>query len=380
MDFQLTEEQKAVQNSIRKFLARECTREAARALDDQREFPVKLFETMAQMGICGLTVPEEFEGVGPDTLGAIIAIEEIATINPALAGAFIASAFCGGKNISALGNEEQKKEYFPGLAAGKFLFTYGITEEGSGYSGIPSITTTAVLNGDGFTVNGSKNFVRMADRADHILTLARTGNDQEFSFLIIDMKSPGININSVETVGYKSLGFGEVIFSNVFVPRENLLGGFSQLHLGLQQLNKITESEHLEIAASSLGIAQGAYEYASNYARERVQFGRPIVKFEAVQEMLVDMAMSIQIMRVLTYQAGWLADNGVSCLLEAAMARTYAINAVREVCFQALQILGGYGYAMEYDIQRYVRDSLVLLGGGKIVELLKASIGQLLNL
>jgi alkylation response protein AidB-like acyl-CoA dehydrogenase len=148
----------------------------------------------------------------------------------------------------------------------------------------------------------------------------------------------------------------------------------------LQQLNKITESEHLEIAASSLGIAQGAYEYASNYARERVQFGRPIVKFEAVQEMLVDMAMSIQIMRVLTYQAGWLADNGVSCLLEAAMARTYAINAVREVCFQALQILGGYGYAMEYDIQRYVRDSLVLLGGGKTVELLKASIGQLLNL
>ncbi len=382
MDFQLSEEQKAAQNTVRKFIARECTREAARELDDREEFPEKLLKTLADMGACGLTVSEEYEGVGIDTLAAVITVEEVAAINPALAGAFIGTAFCGGKNISVLGNEEQKKKYLPGIAEGTVLFTYGITEPDSGYTSTPSINTTAVLNSDDFNLNGTKSFVRMADQADFILTLACTNEDnrKDWSFFIVDMKSPGISINRTQTVGFKSLSLGEVIFENVCVPKDNLLGGFDKLNRGLDQYMKIMESEHLEIAACSLGIAQGAYEYARNYSKERVQFGKPIVNFEAIRNMLVDMAIGIQASRLLTYQASWLADHDESCLLEAAMARTYSTDTARKVCLQCLQIFGGYGYAMEYDVQRYVRDSMVLLGGGKTMEVLKKTMGPLLDL
>lgn len=383
MDFALSEEQKATQNTIKKFIARECTREAARELDERGEFPEILFKTVADMGICALTIALEYDGVGPNTLAAVMAAEEVAAINPALAGALMHAAFCGGRNISALGNEEQKKKYLPQLAVGSLLFTYGITEADSGYAPIPVINTTAWPDGDQFILNGRKSLVRLAERADYILTLAVTDENGEAhknqSFLIVDMHRPGISINKIETVGFKSYSLAEVVFENVGVPRENVLGGLDKLNCGWDQYAKIMETEHLEIAACSLGLAQGAYDYAKNYARERVQFGKPIIKFEAVQNMLVDMATAIQASRLLAYQAAWMADNSESCVLEAAMARTYAAEAARKACFQALQIFGGYGYAMEYDVQRYVRDSLVLLGGGKPVEVLKNSIGSMLD-
>lgn len=384
MDFEFTEELKATQNTIRKFISRECTREAARELDNKGDFPEILLKKIADMGICGLTVAEEYNGVGSDILAAVVVAEELSAINPALAGAFIGSAFCGGKNISVLGNEDQKKKYLPGIAEGSLLFTYGITEPDFDYSSIPFIKTEALIDGDTFVLNGTKNFVRLADHADYILTLVCTDNTEEvqkgLSFIIIDMKSPGISINKIGTVGFNSLGLYELIFKNVSVPTGNVLGGFNELNRGLDQYMKIMESEHLEIAACSLGIAQGAYEYAKNYAKERVQFGKPIVKFQAIQNMLVEMATSIRASRLLTYQAGWLADHGESCILEATMARTYAAEAARKICLQCMQILGGYGYAMEYDVQRYFRDAMVILGGGKTAEVLKNSMGPLLDL
>jgi alkylation response protein AidB-like acyl-CoA dehydrogenase len=196
----------------------------------------------------------------------------------------------------------------------------------------------------------------------------------------VDLKTPGISKSVIEKVGVRGMSLCQVDFRDVVVPGEDVLDGSARLNSGWDQLVTVMESEHLETAACGLGIAQGVYDYAANYAKERVQFGKPIVKFEAVLHMLVDMAVSIHISRLLAYRAGWLADRGKSCLLEAVMARAHAAETARRAGMQSMQVLGGYGYTMEYDVQRYVRDSLVLLGGGRPVEVLKNSMGALLDL
>lgn len=382
MNFELTDEQKDIRDTIRKFMVRECSREVASQLDGRGEFPGEMLKKIVGMGFCGLNIAEEYGGAGPNTLGALVVVEELSTIYPVLGGAYIAPTFCGGKNISRLGSEYQKNQYLPGLADGSLIFTCGLTEPGGDYKGVVQTETTAVVDGDDFILNGVKSFVRLASRAHYILTLTRTdsGNQRDLSFFIVDIKSPSITITNTEKVGHNGFSLCEVVFSNVRVSKENLLGGPAGLNQGWGQYLRILESEHMEIAACGLGIAQGAYDYAVNYARERVQFNRPIVEFEAIQHMLVDMALDIQAARLLTYRAGWLADKGAPCLLEAAMARAHAGKAAQKAAFQCVQILGGYGYTMEYDAQRYLRDSLVLLNGGGTIEILKSSIGELLDL
>lgn len=380
MDFQLSDDQRDIMDTIKKFTARDCPREFVRELDSKGEYPRKLIDMIAEMGFCGLTVEEKYGGAGRNVLGAVLVAEELSAVYPALAGAFIASAFCGGINISNLGSEEQKRKFLPGLAQGSLLFTYGMSEGG------PDMTpekTIAFREGGKFVLNGNKSFVRLADRADFILTLARTGQDQDkrkgLTIFIVNGKDSAVTVKAVEKLGYNGLSLCEVHFDHVLLPEEHILGGIGGLNRGWEQCLKITETEHLEIAACSLGIAQGAFDYAASYSRERVQFGKPIVKFESIQHMLADMAMDIKAARLMTYQAGWLADEGRPCALEAAMARTYASEMARRASLQCLQILGGYGYTMEYDAQRYLRDSTVLLGGGT-AETLKGSVGDLLGL
>lgn len=384
MDFELTDEQKDIRNIIRKFVLKECPRDAVMGLDDREEFPAGMFEKIAGMGLCGLAIDEGYGGAGRSIVGAVIVAEEISTIYPVLAGAFVSPTLCGGKNISDLGSSEQMKKYLPGLARGGLLFTYGLAEPGAGFPGLSPIRTKALRDGGMFVLNGAKTFVRLADTADFMLTLARTeeGGDDEkgLSFFIVDMKIPGISVNKIEKTGFNGFSLGEVTFSDVCVPEEYLLGGMEKVNRGWEQMAAVQESEHLECAAVGLGIARGAYDYAVNYARERVQFGRPIIRFEAIQHMLADMAIDIRSVSLLTYKAAWLADLGRPCLLEAAMSRALAAGAARKAALQCLQILGGYGYAMEYDAQRYVRDSLTLMGGGVTLEILKNSIGGLLDL
>ncbi len=384
MGFELTDEQKDLKDMIRKFVSKECPRDVVMGLDGREEFPGGMIKKVAGMDLCGLAIDEEYGGVGRSILGAVIVAEEISTIYPVLAGAFVSPTLCGGKNISDLGSNDQKKKYLPGLARGSLFFTCGLSEPGTGFSGLSSIRTTALRDGGKFILNGAKTFVRLADTADYMLTLARTeesGDDKKgLSFFIVDMKTPGISVNKIEKTGFNGFGLGEVTLFNVCVPEEDLLGGVEKINLGWDQLATVQESDHLEVAACSLGIAQGAYDYAANYAGERVQFGKAIVEFEAVRHMLVDMAMDIQSVRLLTYRAAWLADQGRPCLLEAAMARAHASETAKKAALQCLQIFGGYGYAMEYDAQRYVRDSLTLMGGGVTLEVLKNSIGGLLGL
>jgi butyryl-CoA dehydrogenase len=196
----------------------------------------------------------------------------------------------------------------------------------------------------------------------------------------VDAKSPGVTAGATNLVGTASLGIGEVRFENVTVSREDVLGGAEGLNQGYKQWEVLQEAEHLEVAACGLGLAQGAYDYAVQYARERVQFGRPIIAFSAVKDMLVDMAVRIRSTRLVTLQAACLADEEKRCAVEAMTARILAVETARKASMDGVQVLGGYGYTMEYDAQRYVRDAMVLLGGASPQEMLREDLGELLGL
>lgn len=385
MDFELSQEQIAIRETIKRFMARECPRELAREQDEKAEFPEELFRKLADTGFLGLTVPEEYGGAeSPDILAAVIVAEEISQISPALGGAYISAVLSGGRNIFLMGSQEQKEKYLPLIAEGRCLFTCGLSEPETGYSTVPTVQTVGETNGDHLTIQGTKSFVRLADRADILLALVYTGvnetREKGWSVVLIDMKENGVAKRRIETVGFRSLSFCDVSLNRVSVPMSCLLGGEQSLNAGWAQYTKMLETENLEIAACGLGIAQGAYEYALNYAKERVQFGKPIIKFQAVQQMLVDMATELDIARLLTYRAACFANQGAECLLPAVRARAYVTQKARQICAQALHILGGYGYTMEYDAQRYFRDSFTLLGGAKNSETLKEQMGRLLDM
>ncbi len=372
MDFRLTEEQEFIRETITRFVANECPREMARELDAQGSFPRDLLKQIAALGFCALNIPEEYGGAGSDLLGSILVVEQLATVAPVLAGAFAAVALRGGRTLAALGSDEQKKRLLPAFARGETLLTFAISE------GREPIETTAVQDGGAFVVNGAKKFVALADEADAFLTLARTTGG--LSFFIVAAHSPGLELRPIKKVGTRGASLCAVRFQNVLVPGEDILGGMECLNRGHEQLRSLEALERIEAAALSLGIAQGAYDYAVSYARERIQFGKPIASFEAIQHMLVDVAIDLRASRLLLYQACSLADQGAPFALEAAVAKSYAVQAARRVALQCVHILGGYGYMMEYDAQRYARDALSLLEGSESTETLKTAVGAWLEL
>jgi acyl-CoA dehydrogenase len=371
-DVRLTDEQEFIQETIRKFLAKECPREVARDLDARAVFPAELLKQIAALGFCGLNIPEEYGGAGSNLLGSIIVVQELATIAPTLAAAFASATLRGGATLSRFGSEDQKKRFLPAIARGELLFTFA-TDESRG-----AVEAIAVDGGQAFVLNGVRKFVSLANQADYVLTPARTG--EGLSVFIVDAKPAGLQSKETKKVGFRGSSLCEVMFEHVRIARDNVLGGAGCLNLADQQLPYFAELEEVAIAAFSVGLAQGAYEYAKSYARERVQFGKPIAEFEAVQHMLVDMAIELRASRWLLYHACWLADQCAPFALEAAMAQVHATPLARKASLQCLHILGGYGYMMEYDAQRYVRDALTLLEGCESVEVLKNSVGALLGL
>jgi alkylation response protein AidB-like acyl-CoA dehydrogenase len=277
---------------------------------------------------------------------------------------------CGGRVLSNLGSLDQQRKFLPSIVQGKTRFTIA--------AGEPSKTIEAAESEDGFVLNGAFKFVPLADQTDYILTRAHSRT--ETSFFIVNARSEGLRSKEIAKVGLRGAHLCQVSFSGVQVSHEDLLGGPAGLKSGEEQLRTVTELQRIETAALCLGIAQGAYDYAAQYARERVQFGKALLGFEAIQHMLVDIAIELRASRWLLYQAGSIADRGAPCALDAAIAHLHAVENARRAALQCLHILGGYGYMMEYDAQRYVRDSLSLLEGSASTPTLKNSIGALLGL
>lgn len=371
MDFALTAEQKLVQETIGRFLARQCPREAVRAADDRGEFPAELLGAIAELGFCGLSIPEEYAGFGDDLVSTVLVIEALAGVYPVLAGAVATTALSAAQGILALGSPEQKQRLLPGLATAETLVALSLPEG-------DDVAVSAAPAGDGFVLSGAAAPVAFAAEAAALVAPVGAAAGAA-AFCIIDLHAPGVSLRPAERMGFRGAGVAAVHLDQVRVAAADLLGGPAALGQADRQQAALRAGDDLARAAVALGLARGAGDYAAQYARERVQFGRPIIAFEAMQHMLVTGVAATEAARLLVYRAAWLAAAGQSYAAAAALARYQAEEAARQAALGSLQILGGYGYTMEYDAQRYVRDALSLLGGNEPAARTKSRLGALLD-
>ncbi len=357
MNFDLDQEHELVRSTVREF-ARQRVAPVAAELDREGRFPYELVEGMAELGLMGMTIPEEYGGAGADTLSYAIAVEELTRVDSSLAITMAAHHSLGTLPIYYFGDEQQKQEWLPGLASGKKLAAFGLTEPDAGSDAGASRTRAELRDGQ-WTINGSKIFITNAgtDITGCVTITARTGED-EVSNLIVPNGTPGYEISKpMKKLGWRASDTRELSFKDCVVPEGNLLGPRGN---GFQQFLEILDGGRISVAAMGVGLAQGAYDLAFAYAQERKQFGQPIAKFQAVQFKLADMATEIEAGRTMVYKAAWLKDQGRDFGLAAAQAKLYTGELSNRAVNWALQIHGGYGYMDEYAISRFYRDQKIL--------------------
>jgi alkylation response protein AidB-like acyl-CoA dehydrogenase len=381
MDFSLTEEQNMLRDTIRKFVETEIPREVAIEIDEQDTFPHELLNKLSALGFMGMNVPEEYGGLGGNIIDEIIFFEEISRGLPVLAWAAGNIILYGNEIIGTNGNEEQKKKYLPKLAKGELKFAYALTEPNAG-SDAASIRTKAELKDDHYLINGSKIFISGAGIADFVVTNARTAESKfkGITDFLVDTTTEGFSAKPIEDLGYRGSNTCEVHYDDVKVPPENILGGPECLNHGWKQMMRLLNTERLLLSACALGIGQAAFEYALKYAKEREQFGRPIGTFQVIQHKLVDMATELEAARRLAYYAAWKEAQKMECVKETSMSKHFCSEVAKKIALEGIQILGGYGYTMEYDAQRFLRDVLVLSIGGGTTQIQKNIIGKQLGL
>ncbi len=357
MNFELAEEHELTRRTVRDF-AEQRVAPVAEELDREHRFPYELVEELAELGLMGLPIPEEWGGAGGDTISYAIAIEELARIDSSVCITVAAHTSLGTMPIFLFGSEEQKQAWLPDLASGRKLAAFGLTEPGAG-SDAGATQTRAELRDGEWVVDGSKIFITNAgtDITACVTITALTG-DGEVSNIVVPNGTPGYVISEpMEKMGWRASDTRELSFQNCAVPESNLLGPRGQ---GFHQFLEILDGGRISIAAMAVGLAQGAFDLAVAYAKEREQFGRPIADFQAVQFKLADMAVEIEAGRLLTYKAAWLKDEGRLFAQEAAIAKLYTGEVSHRVVNAALQIHGGYGFMDEFAISRLYRDQKIL--------------------
>jgi short-chain 2-methylacyl-CoA dehydrogenase len=357
VDLDLTREHELVRETVRDFAAQRIS-PVAEELDRESRFPYEIVAELAQLGLMGMPIPEEYGGAGTDTVSYAIAIEELTRVDSSVAITVAAHTSLGTMPILLYGTDDQKAEWLPDLASGRRLGAFGLTEPGAG-SDAGATQTRAELRDGHWVVNGSKIFITNAGThiSACVTITARTG-ENEISNLIVPKGTRGYEISApMEKMGWNASDTRELSFHDCAVPEANLLGPRGN---GFRQFLEILDGGRISVAAMGVGLAQGAYEQAFAYAKERQQFGRPISKFQAVQFKLADMATEIEAGRQLVYKAAWLKDQGRPFAREAAMAKLYTGILSNRVANDALQIHGGYGYMDEYAISRFYRDQKVL--------------------
>jgi short-chain 2-methylacyl-CoA dehydrogenase len=330
----------------------------AEELDRESRFPYDLVGELAELGLMGMTIPEEYGGAGADTVSYAIAVEELTRVDSSVAITVAAHHSLGTLPIYYFGSDEQKREWLPELASGRRLAAFGLTEPGAG-SDAGATRTRAELRDGSWVVNGSKIFITNAgtDITACVTITARTGDD-EVSNLIVPNGTPGYEISApMKKLGWHASDTRELTFEDCAVPEGNLVGPRGE---GFRQFLEILDGGRISVAAMGVGLAQGAYELAFRYAQERQQFGRPIARFQAVQFRLADMATEIEAGRQLVYRAAWLKDQGRDFGLAAAQAKLYTGELSNRAVNWALQIHGGYGYMEEFAISRLYRDQKIL--------------------
>jgi len=356
-NYDLSDEHELVRRTVRDF-AVERVAPVAEELDREHRFPYELVAELAQLGLMGMTIPEEYGGAGADTISYAIAVEELTRVDSSVAITVAAHHSLGTLPIFQFGTEEQKREWLPQLASGEKLAAFGLTEPEAG-SDAGATRTSAELRDGEWVINGSKMFITNAgtDITACVTITALTGED-EVSNIIVPNGTPGYEVAPpMQKLGWRASDTRELSFRDVRVPEGNLLGPRGK---GFQQFLEILDGGRISVAAMGVGLAQGAYDLASRYAKERRQFGRPIAAFQAVQFALADMATEIEAGRSMVYKAAWLKDQDRPFAKEAAMAKLFTGELSNRAANAALQIHGGYGFMDEFPISRLYRDQKIL--------------------
>lgn len=358
MNFQLSEEHEQLREMIRDFAVNEVAPSAAER-DENESFDRSIWDKMAELGLTGIPWPEEYGGAGFDYLAYCIAVEELSRVCASTGVTLSAHTSLAGWPVYKFGTEEQKQQYLRPMAEGKKMGAYCLTESGSG-SDAGGMRTTAKLEGDEYVLNGSKIFITNGGEAEIYVVFAvtdPTSKHKGTSAFIVESNFPGFKVGKKEKkMGIRSSPTTEIIFENCRVPKENLLGNEGD---GFIIAMKTLDGGRNGIAAQAVGIAQGALDAAIGYAKERVQFGKPIVANQGVSFKLADMATAVEASRLLTYQAAWLETNNHPYGKASAMAKLMAGDTAMSVTTDAVQIFGGYGYTKEYPVERFMRDAKI---------------------
>jgi alkylation response protein AidB-like acyl-CoA dehydrogenase len=366
MDFELSEEQVAFRKVMQEFV-RDHIRPVAREWEHAGTYPTPIVDKMKEMGLFGVTVPEEFGGLGLDTVSMSIVFEEISRAWMGVAG-IIGSHSLSCRMIARTGTHEQKRRWLPLLATGEVRTGIALTEPDAG-SDLQGIKTRAVLDGDHYVVRGTKTWITNARHAGVLPVLVKTDPDAEpkhrgMSVLLVEMDAAGVTVSrDLGKLGYKGPESSEVVLDDVRVPVGNLLGGVEGE--GFKQVASGLETGRINIAARAVGVAQEALDQALAYAKERTAFGQPIADFQAIQLKLADMATEVQAARLLTWWAAARTDAGRRTDMEAGMAKLFASEVAIKASLESMRIHGGYGYSTEFDIERLYRDApLMAIGEG----------------
>lgn len=384
MDFNESDDIVAVRDLVRRFIDREVPAELAEKWDREDCIPRAMLKPLADLGLCGLTVPEEYGGLGKDVMGMMTAILELGRRSSVLAGLYIQNVCYGSLNIAASGTDEQKQRFLPKLCQGELMFAYGLSEPDAG-ADLASVKTSAERNGDTVIINGYKRWCTGAEISDYIYMLVRSGDPlarhQNLSFILVPTDSSGITMQNVGTMGMRGIPTNDVILENVEVPFDNVVGGEAAWNEGWSILTgPALEAEKLGAPSIALALAEAAVEEAWQYSQERKQFGKPICALQSIRHTLADVQTRLSAIRLMLMHAAWKVHTGQPSAVDTSMAKLFVCDTARDIVLQCQQVLGAYGYAHGFAMERFVRDVLVtpIWGGSSAIQ--KNNIANLMRL
>ena len=358
MNFDLTEEQLAVQKMVRDFVAKEITPKA-KEWDKEEKFPWDVWEKMGQLGIIGTAIPEEYGGSGMDFISHAIVAEELGYGCSSMRGSYSVNISLVAKTILKWGTEEQKQKYVPRIASGEIFGCYGLTEPDSG-SDAASLKTTAEQDGDYYILNGNKMWITHANVAEVAIIFAKTDKEKGargITAFLVEKGTPGFNPQPIhEKIGLRAQDTGEITLDNVRVHKDQILGPVGK---GFAVAMSALDNARYTVAAGCVGTAQAALDIAKKYAKERIQFGKPIAAHQLVQQLIANAIVDIEMGRLLVYRAGHLKNKGVPNTRETCMAKYFCSEMVNRVTFNMMQVLGGYSFSGEYPLEKMYRDSRI---------------------
>lgn len=363
-----------LRESLRRFIEAEAPRSLAAKWDKENHFPREVFRRLADLGVMGLTVPEEYGGTGRDILATMVVIEELARRSMALAVPYVMAACYAGMNIVECGSESQKRSLLPRVSSGDMIFAYGWTEPDVG-ADIARVKTSGRRDAEAITVNGAKRFCSGAELCDYIYALVKSDpeapRDSSLSLLLIPPQSPGVSITRIDSMGLKGCPTTDVSFLDVRVPLENIVGGPDGWNRGWNMITGIgLDVEKLEVAALALGIASAAFDDAREYSLQRVQFGKTIASYQDIRHKLAGMHAQLHASRLVLYEAALRVDRGAPCALQTSTAKLFVTESAKQVVLECQTIFGAYGYVKGFDMERYVRDVLLMpiIGGSTAIQ------------